>query len=214
MRLRSLLPLMLSLMLLATGCSVAQEQALQHRWLFVMRSLDSPKALADTLALLPRAQAAGCNAIVLSDGNLYDLERADASYRENLLTLQREAGRQGLDLIPCVMPIGYSGAILSVDPNLAEGLPVKDAVFVVHNGQAALRADPEEALPGGAFEEVDGDTFAGWDWQDNAGTSIFADHDTVHGGLTSVRMEHIPQGDPQWGHCRFNRTVTVHPFHQ
>jgi len=196
------------------GCANAAEYDLAHRWLFVMRNLDRPENVASTLALLPRAREAGYNAIVLSDGNLSRLDHVDASYRENLLTLQREAKHHGLDLIPCVMPIGYSGAILSVDPNLAEGLPVKDATFVVHDGRAVLRPGSEATLPGGSFEDVDGDTFAGWDWQDNAGKSIFADHDVVHGGRTSVRMENIPQASPEHGHCRFSRTIKVQPFHQ
>ena len=214
MRLSMLCALLLSLVVLAPGRAEDSGPALAHRWLFVMRDLDSPENVASTLALLPRAREAGYNAVVLSDGNLYRLDRVDASYRENLLSLQREAKRQGLELIPCVMPIGYSGGILSVDPNLAEGLPVKDATFVVHDGRAVLRPGSEATLPGGTFENVDGDTFAGWDWQDNAGESIYADHRVVHGGSTSVRMENIPQADPEHGHCRFNRTITVSPFRQ
>jgi len=214
MRLSTLLALLLSLVVLAPGQAEDSGPALAHRWLFVMRNLDRPENVASTLALLPRAREAGYNAIVLSDGNLSRLDRVDASYRENLLTLQREAKAHGLDLIPCVMPIGYSGAILSVDPNLAEGIPVKDATFVVHDGRAVLRPDPEVALPGGTFEDHDGDVFAGWDWQDNAGKSIYADHRVVHGGSTSVRMENIPEANPEHGHCRFSRTIKVQPFRQ
>ena len=196
------------------GCVTAAEYDLEHRWLFVMRNHQRAENVARTLALFPRAQAAGYNGVVISEGGIYNLDTAEETYRQNLLTLQREARRHGLELIPAVMPIGYSGGILSVDPNLVEGIPVKDAVFVVHDGQAALRPPPEAALPGGSFEEVDGDTFAGWDWQDNAGESIYADHRVVHGGNTSVRLEGIPEADPEHGHCRFNRTIMVSPFRQ
>jgi hypothetical protein len=176
--------------------------------------MGEPDNLTATLALLPRAQGAGYNAIVLSDGNLYALDKAGPSYRENVLKLQSEARKYGLDLIPSVMPIGYSGGILTYDLNLAEGLPVKDALFVVRGDEAVLVPDPPVSLPGGDFEKVEGNVFADWDMQDYPGQSTFADHTVVHSGHTSVRMENIPQADPQWGHCRFSRTVVVKPFRQ
>ncbi|MCJ7751040.1 MAG: hypothetical protein MUQ65_08085, partial [Armatimonadetes bacterium] len=87
--------LLLSLVVVAPGRAEDSGSALAHRWLFVMRDLDTPENVASTLALLPRAREAGYTAIVLSDGNLSRLDRVDASYRENLLTIQREAQRHG-----------------------------------------------------------------------------------------------------------------------
>ena len=196
---------------LATDSSDAN--GLAHRWLFVMRTMRDADALERTIALLPRAAAAGYNAIVLSDWHLYDLDE-DPGYAANLRRLQAEARRNGLDLIPAVMPIGYSGSVLGVDPNLAEGLPVKDALFVARGGEARLEPDPSASLPGGDFERCEGDRFLGWDWQENAGGSIFADHEVVHGGRTSARMEHIAEASPEHGHCRIVRTVKLQPFHQ
>jgi len=197
----------------APGCAAAAPKPLEHRWLFVMRNMGQADNLAATLALLPRAQAAGYNAIVLSDGGLYGLDE-NPPYRENVLTLQREARKHGLDLIPSVMPIGYSGAIIGRDRNLAEGLPVKDALFVARGRQAVLAPDPQVSLPGGDFERAEGDVFEGWDMQDYPGQSTFADHQVAHRGGASVRMENIPQADPQWGHCRFSRAIAVKPYHQ
>ncbi len=190
-----------------------KEIELRHRWLFVMRDMSQSENLAATLDLLPRAQAAGYNAIVLSDSNLFELKQLGSSYRDNILRLQQEAKQYGLELIPSVMPIGYSGAILGYDRNLAEGIPVKDGLFIVHNGEAVSAPDPPVALAGD-FEQVQGDAFAGWDFQENEGKSVFADHTVFHSGRTSVRMERIPEFDPQWGHCRFSKMVKVKPFRQ
>jgi hypothetical protein len=33
-----------------------------------------------------------------------------------------------LEVVPALFPIGYSGSLLSHDPNLAAGLPAKDAL--------------------------------------------------------------------------------------
>ena len=210
----SWLLLISTLVLSAAGCASAAEYELEHRWLFVMRNLARAENVADTIALFPRAKAAGCNAVVISDGNLYRLDRAGETYKHNLLKVQREAERHGLELIPCVMPIGYSGAILGRDPNLAEGMPVEDALFVVRGRTASLQPEPPASLPGGDFEGVEGGRFLGWDWYDDPGQSTIPDHAIVHSGRTSVRMENIDQADPVHGHCRFMRAVEVRPYRQ
>jgi hypothetical protein len=57
------------------------------------------------------------------------------------------AAELGLTVVPTLFPVGYSNSLLWHDPNLAEGLPVKDALFVVQGGQARLQADPPIAFP-------------------------------------------------------------------
>ena len=209
---KSLVAACFSLILLL-GCAGAEEDHLSCRWLFVMRNMRRPGNVERTIALLPRAKAAGYNAIVLSDGGLDDPDSDDA-YKQGVRRLQQEAKRNGLDLIPCVMPIGYSGGIIGRDPNLAEGVPVKDALFVVRDGIATLQPDPPVSLPGGDFEQVKDHHFSGWDLQDGVGRSSFEDHAVVHGGRTSVRMEDIGKVSPEHGHGRFSRAVKVKPFRQ
>ncbi len=152
--------------------------------------------------------------VVLSDWNLLSPKIMDGEYRANVLKVQRAAASYGLDLVPCLMPIGYSGSLLDVDPNLAEGVPVKNALFVVRGKEAALEPDPAISLAGGDFEKAEGDKFAGWEMQDNVGTSTFADHDVVHGGRTSVRMERIGEASPKYGHSRLMQSLNVQPFRQ
>jgi hypothetical protein len=50
---------------------------------------------------------------------------------------------------------------LSQDPNLAEGLPVRDALFVVRNGEARVVADPPVALREGGMANLEK-----WNWKD------------------------------------------------
>ena len=199
---------------LSYGAVQPASGGLSRRWLFVMRTMRDSANVERTIALFPRAAAAGYNAVVLSDWNLLDLRNAQPSYLDNLRRLQRAAKDNGLDLVPCVMPIGYSGQILGYDPNLAEGIPVKDELFVVRGREAALVADPPASLAGGDFEQADGNRFAGWEMQDNVGTSTFADREVVHGGQMSLRMERISEAEPKWGHSRLEQVVKVHPFGQ
>lgn len=79
---------------------------------------------------LPRAAASGYPAVVLWDWDLFRLDRAGPEHAANARRLQEEARRHGLDLIPCVMPVGDSLSVLEQDLNLAEGLPLRDALFI------------------------------------------------------------------------------------
>jgi len=51
-----------------------------------------------------------------------------------------------LEIVPGVFWMGRSQTMLALDPNLAEGFPVRDAKFVVHGGVAQQVADPPVAL--------------------------------------------------------------------
>src|SRR5207244_6569417 len=57
-----------------------------------------------------------------------------------------------LELIPSVFSAGYGGGILAHDKNLAEGLPVKNALFVVQNGEARMEPEIPVAEGGPAVE--------------------------------------------------------------
>src|SRR5262249_32056678 len=96
------------------------------------------------IALLKRAAAAGYNGVVLEDTRLgiLDLmpEAARATYRANAARLRDAAARAGLELIPQVCA-PHGGRTLRHNPNLAEGLPVRDSRYVVRGGRLALEAD-------------------------------------------------------------------------
>src|SRR5262249_9217509 len=92
-----------------------------------------------------------------------------------------------------------------------EGVPVKDAPFVVKGGIAAPAPDAAAKLVNGDLEDTKGDRFAGFSLQDDPGKSTFADHDTVHGGKTSCRMQDPGKQNPS-GNCRLAQRVKVRPF--
>jgi hypothetical protein len=187
---------------------------LSRRWLFVMRDLTNPDNLERTLALLPRAKAAGCNGIILSDRGLQRLGDLDTSVHDHYRKFQVAVKSSGMELIPTVMSIGYGGSILRHNPNLAEGLPVRDALFVAQNGVARHLPNPDIGLRGGDFSRVEGDRFLDWDGQDYVGGCIFADHEVFRTKPPSVRMQDFPaakEDDPQ---ARLWQKVKVQPFRQ
>jgi hypothetical protein len=169
---------------------------LKYRWLFVWRDLTQPEQVDQTIAQIPRAAADGYNGFVLN----WHIAPGKVEH------LKAEAAKYHIDLIPTVM-----GGV--PDRNLYEGLPVKDALFVAHGGTATLVPDPAAVLPGGSFEQANGDTFAGWDSQESPGKCTFADRSVKHGGAASLRMDHLDQAGRDSG-CYIGRTVKVKPYHE
>ncbi len=190
----------------------AEERVLTHRWVYVSKNLLVDKNVTEVNDICRRAAKAGYTGIVLADYKFNILGKMNTRYFDNVAKVQKTAEQLGLELIPTVMPIGYSNGLLSHDPNLAEGMPVRDALFVVHDGTADIVADPPIALPNGDFEQTEGHKFSGWDWQENVGRSVFADTETVHAGRVALRMENIGKENPEHGNCRLHKLVKVSPF--
>jgi hypothetical protein len=188
-------------LLFALSCTVPRSTAgqtqpgLQKRWLFFWREMSDPKQVDRTIALFPRAKADGYNGVVFS----YNIPQEKAA------ELEQAAAANGLDLIVIVM-----GG--SRDRNYMEGVLVKDALFVAQGGKATLAQDNPTQVVNGDFEDVTGDHFNGWQFQDDEGVTTFADHEVFHGGKTSLRMESI--GKNQDRHCRIMQPLKLQPHRQ
>ena len=126
----------------------AQEAPLRDRWVYVQTNLLVAANLDKLEPVLRRASKAGYNGILLADSKFSRLADMDERYFQNVARLKALCRELSLEAFPAVFPIGYSEGLLSRDPNLAEALPVRDALFVVERGAAQVRADPPVALPG------------------------------------------------------------------
>jgi hypothetical protein len=179
-----------------------------------MHNLLVPGNVTKAQELMKRAKAAGYNGIVLADYKLNLLDRVDASYFANLAKVRDTARELGLDVYASVCPMGYSNGLLAHDPNLAEGLPVKDAPFVAKAGRAEPDAASGPAVANGGFESVEGERMTGWDWQDDAGTVTASDTVIHHGGGRSLRMSNFKEASNGAGNARIVQSVEVRPWRQ
>src|SRR5262245_16137614 len=168
---------------------------LQKRWLFVWRDMSDPKEVDRMIARFPRAQADGYNGVAFA-ANVPSAKAAE---------LKEAAKKHGLDLIAIVM-----GG--SRDRNFAEGVLSEDALFVAHGGTASFQPDNPTRVVNGDFEDVTGNHFNGWSLQDDEGVTTFADHEVVHGGKTSLRMESV--GKSWYRHCRLAQPLELQPHRQ
>ena len=172
----------------------AGELHIQNQWIYYSTNLLVDKNVDELESVFNRAFKAGYNGVVLSDSKFGRLQEMGPGYFRNVERVKRIAAADHLQIVPTVFPIGYSESILSHDPNLAEGLPVRDELFVVKSGIARPEADPPVGLKGGDFRDL-----SGWKFHD---PDVTAENGTA-------RMT-APQGQ----NARIVQSITVHPFRQ
>jgi hypothetical protein len=132
--------------LVALLAPVARAQEKPALWLYCPTNL-LPKENVDKIEQLwKRAAAAGYTHVLLADSKFSRLDDLPRDYFRNCERVKQVARELKIEIVPALFPVGYSNDILSQDPNLAEGLPVKDSLFVVKGGEARCAADPPVAL--------------------------------------------------------------------
>ena len=191
-------------------CANAEEPPrYARRWFYAQFNLQVEKSADELIAIIKRAGKAGYNGMVLADYKLNILDRVPQHYFKHAARVKQAADAAAIEIIPGVFPIGYSAGLLAHDPNLAEGLPVKDAIFVVKGREARLL--PGTRLVNGDLEETKGDRFVGFSFQDDPGKSTFADREVVHSGKVSCRMQDPSKHNPN-GNCRLTQRVKLRPY--
>jgi hypothetical protein len=192
-------------LLLAAGVAHGAEPKYADRWVYCQTNMLVDRNVDELVRLIERSAKAGYTGLVLADFKFNILDRMPANYAKNVERVKKAAAEHKIELIPTVMPIGYSDGLLMHDPNLAEGLPVKDAPFVVRGKELVAAGEPVK-LANGDLEEARGDTFTGFAFQDEPGKSTFADKDVKHAGTMSLRMQNPT------GNCRIQQRVKVRPW--
>jgi hypothetical protein len=184
-------------------------EPLPDRWFYAAKNITDEKQFNDLNGLVDTAAAHGLNGVLLSAAFDY-LDRVGPKYFENLAKLRAHCESRGIEVIPSFMSIGYGGGLLSHDPNLAEGLPVRDALFVVRGRQAQLVPDPPVEIRNGDFERWKDNRFADFNFHDQPGKISFVDQKVFKSGRASIRFESF-ENDPVNGHARILQMVPVHP---
>jgi len=114
-------------------------------WLYYSTNLQVDENVNKLEAVWRKAASAGYTHVMLTDSKfarLGELGSMEKKYFANIQRVKRIAAELKLQIVPALFSIGYSNNMLWHNPNLAEGLPVRDSLFVVKNGQAELVPDP------------------------------------------------------------------------
>jgi len=203
--------LLCAVLLLAASAStvVAQAQPYPDRWVFVSRSLNKDQDVDDIRQIVRTASEHGLNGMLFSSG-LDSLDLQSPDYFRRLSEVKGFCTQYNVEIIPCIFSVGYGGGALAHDRNLAAGLLVNDALFVVKGQEANLVPDPPVQVVNGGFEQHQNDRFPGYTFIDGPGQISFADTQVFKEGACSLRFSN-PAAAGQWGHARVMQEVTVKP---
>jgi hypothetical protein len=176
-------------------------------WVFGW-NLEKDSDVPEVVRVLDVAGQHGCNGAVLAAG-LDSLSQQSPEFFRRLEQVQQACERNHLDLIPAFFSIGYGGGFLAHNHNLAEGLPVEDAPFVVKNGQGQLDDNRSVSIVNGGFEDFSRNNFKGYNFHDQPGEISFIDTKVKHSGNASLRMENFTANP--YGHGRIMQEVQLQP---
>ena len=179
------------------------------RWVYVSRSLRQEDHVQDIERIVQTASEHGLNGMVLAAGlDMLDLQ--DAAYFARLDKVKQICKDHNVEIIPNVFSVGYGSAVLAHDKNLAAGLLVKDALFVVGNGKARLLSDPPVTIENSGLEQYYANHLEGYRLQDRPGEVSFIDTQVFRTGKASLRLENF--GKFEHGHARLMQEVEVRPY--
>ncbi len=188
-----------------------KEGVQQHElWYMEMTNLLVDARLAEAIARLQEAYDAGYRTVMLSDFKFGTIDIQSDTYYQHVQQYVQAAENVGMEIVPSLVNIGYSGAVLCHDPNLIEAQPVVDCVFQVNGYTADVLQDTATKIVNGDFENHNGDTFPGWIQMDGIGVETFADTSVKHSGNASIRYENF-KAQP-YGNDRIRQEVDVAPW--
>src|SRR3954468_22225742 len=107
-----------------------------QKWIYIQTNLLPEDTAAQVEQLIVRAGKAGYDHALISDSKFNRLGDVPEKYFKHVAHVREVAAAAKVEIVPAIFSMGYSNDMLSRNPNLAEGLPVKDAPFIVSGGEA------------------------------------------------------------------------------
>ncbi len=188
--------------------SLCQGKEYPYRWVYVSRSLGRDSEVADIKAIVKTASESGLNGMVLAAG-LDRLDRQSPDYFARLEQVRQICKQHNIEIIPIIFSVGYGGAILAANKNLAAGLLVEDALFVAENDTANFIPSSPGRIVNPGFEDYKGNRFTGYAFHDRPGEVSFVDTQVFNSGRASLRFENF--GNYEHGHARVMQELEVLP---
>ena len=205
------------LLVLAGWC---QSRPYPNRWVLVRKGLTSDKDVEFIRNIVKTGAAHGINGMVFG-ANLDRIGLQPPEYLARLEEVKRICDEYQVEVIPKVFSVGYASAVMAHNRNLAAGIPVKDALFVVKNGKAILTADPVVRVANGGFENAKRNLPDSFRVSSGAG-KVLIDHRNAGSGKNSLRFVALAstelikdsQGRNHYKTLttRISQAIKVHPF--
>lgn len=180
------------------------------RWVFVHdRAFTDDSQVEEVREIVRTAAEHGLNGMVLSAG-LDRLDLKPPDYFRRLEEVRNFCTQYGVEIVPLLFSVGYGYSVILHDKNLCEGLPVKDALFVVSGKEARLVPDPTVGIVNGSFENIESAGIPGFEYSGRPGEVLFADRTVFKDGKVSLRFENL--GAYPEKSNRVSQEVSVRPY--
>ncbi|MCD6405754.1 MAG: hypothetical protein J7M19_08000 [Planctomycetes bacterium] len=208
--------LFFALAVIAVICAPAGAADFPQQWFRFGESIVEPEGADNLIALMERAKKAGYTHVLVDDVYIQTLRAMPQEYFDNIGRVRKAADEIGIVIIPNIFNVGYSWRVLWYDSNLAAGLPVKNAPFIVANGQALPDPAAIPEIVNGGFEAGEEGRIEAWQPEGNADLCVTADSVVKHSGLSSLKMtgfDALPREPREArGACQVSQNVAVEPF--
>ena len=179
----------------------------RQRWVFSFANFANPDAVTKLTALMRRAHTAGYTGILVSDVKFEKFQLQPREVMERLRKFRQDCTAEKMTFIAGVTTFGYTDMFLTNDPNLCEGMPVRNATFSVKDGKL-VPDDDTARLVNPSFEEFKKSNPMGWS-ADDPGTVSFADEQVRYDGKCSVRQQDPGSKRPN---ARVSQQIKVKPW--
>ncbi|PLX32415.1 MAG: hypothetical protein C0600_02660, partial [Ignavibacteria bacterium] len=196
------------------GCRIVDAPQFPRRWFYYPTNVLVGDNITAAKAMWDEALDHRLNGVHLVDSKFSRPSTLPQRYFDSLAALRDYAADRRLEIIPGVMPFGYSNSLLFHNPNLASGLPVRQQKFVIDADTARIVPRVDVAIKNGGFEDYTDNRFPGYRFIDKPGEVSFADTQEKHSGSASIRFEDFATHSPTHGHGRISYWTRVSPFTQ
>lgn len=205
--------LVILLILSSAGFSACQESpspSYANRWVRVETDLSSDSEVERLGRIIQIAADHELTGLMFAAG-LDAISLKPPEYFRRLEAVRRLAEDRGLEIIPSFLTLAYTGDLLNHDRNLAEGLPVRDALFVAKGEEAIVQPDPPVNIVNGGFEAVEGEQAASF--QPSPGwVSLAIDSQIAFEGERSLGFASAEPLRVDW--AGITQTIAVQPYRQ
>ncbi len=179
-------------------------------WFHTMNNTNNDDTTPKVVQRMERAAKAGYTGIAYHDGRITMQQFQTPEYKARVAKFRQKVTDLKLTLAVSLAPMGYGDEILMNDMNMAEGMPVRGATFIVRGGKLVPH-DPDVRLVNGSLDEWKNGKAVGWEI-DDVGKASFRDEQTKSEGTSSVRMEDI-KAKSEFGRTRLIQRIKVKPYH-
>ncbi|MFC1537257.1 carbohydrate binding domain-containing protein [Gemmatimonadota bacterium] len=165
--------------------------AKQHPYRLVLitgKQIGNPDLVKLVRKVAKTAGENGLNGLVLDGWFDTITEREPYSYKY-LKQIVQACEDNGLEFIPALMGMGYNAPMLTNNKHLIEGLPVRNSLFVVKDGEANVVDDLPVKLVDGGFEEAGDGGPAHYRVMDDPDCKVSVDASVAKEGNSSLKVE-------------------------